>query len=227
MEKSKLLSFHSDPAIKEKYLARVHAHQAADEIIKGTYWESGKGCAVGCTIHSGKHLDYEKELGLPEWLAHLEDGIFENLPNEDAMRWPVEFLEAIPVGVDLEPVKRRFFIWLLTDETDGLINKVEDKKIKQLISVIARLWAIDAVRPLTADEVDEGNKAALDAQFAFETWCVLDFRYAWYLRAALDSWHVRAALDTRFVWSAWSVWNSGHAFVKKSSKKLLDLLRSM
>ena len=50
---------------KNKYIARVKAHAEADEIVKGTYWEYGKGCAVGCTIHSSDHDSYEKELGIP------------------------------------------------------------------------------------------------------------------------------------------------------------------
>jgi hypothetical protein len=41
-----LRAFHGDPAIKATYLARVHAHAAADEIVQGKYWEGGKGCAV-------------------------------------------------------------------------------------------------------------------------------------------------------------------------------------
>lgn len=53
-------SFHNDQKIKTKYLARVRAHQKADEIIKGQYWEDGKGCAVGCTLHSSNHNAYEK-----------------------------------------------------------------------------------------------------------------------------------------------------------------------
>ena len=40
-----MLSFHNDPAIKEKYLARLRDHYAADEIVKGHYWENGTGCA--------------------------------------------------------------------------------------------------------------------------------------------------------------------------------------
>jgi hypothetical protein len=45
-----LIAFHNDQKIKDKYLARVEAHRKADEIIKGKYWENGKGCAVGCTL---------------------------------------------------------------------------------------------------------------------------------------------------------------------------------
>ena len=112
-------AFHNDPAIKEKYLARVKAHREADQLVKGEYWEDGKGCAVGCTIHSGNHKEYEIELGIPEILAHLEDTIFEGLPNELAMTWPERFLKSIPVGADLSKVWPKFAIFLLTDKTQA------------------------------------------------------------------------------------------------------------
>lgn len=41
-----LLSYHGDKAVKAKYLRRVRAHEKADEIVKGTYWQNGKGCAA-------------------------------------------------------------------------------------------------------------------------------------------------------------------------------------
>lgn len=41
-----LIAFHGDPKIKAKYPARLEAHAHADEIVKGIYWENGKGCAV-------------------------------------------------------------------------------------------------------------------------------------------------------------------------------------
>lgn len=36
-----LIAFHGDEAIKAKYLNRIHAHAAADEIVHGYYWENG------------------------------------------------------------------------------------------------------------------------------------------------------------------------------------------
>lgn len=105
-----MLSYHSDPAIKEKYLARVRAHAAADRLVQGTGWANGKGCAVGCTLEAYDHSRYPLELGLPEWLARLEDATFEGLPTELAMSWPERFLAAIPVGVDLEPVRHRLAV---------------------------------------------------------------------------------------------------------------------
>ena len=84
-------AFHSDPALKEQILTQLQAHYDADEIIKGVYWENGKGCAVGCTIHSRHHKNYETKLGIPEVLAYLEDNIFEWLPNDGAKEWPGNF----------------------------------------------------------------------------------------------------------------------------------------
>ena len=99
-------AFHDDQKIKDKYLKRVADHQAADEIIKGDYWtRDGKGCAVGCTIHGSSHAAYETELGIPKWIAHLEDRIFEGLPIARAKQWPKEFLLTITPGQDLEKVK--------------------------------------------------------------------------------------------------------------------------
>ena len=75
-----MLAFHNDSAIKERYVARVKAHIAADEVIQGAYWECGRGCAIGCIIHSSEHIRYEMELGIPRQIAYLQDRIFENLP---------------------------------------------------------------------------------------------------------------------------------------------------
>ena len=112
-----MLTYHNDVKIKEFYINRIEQHSKADEIIQGVYWENGKGCAVGCTIHGDEHCKYEDELGIPQILAILEDKIFENLPNELAKTWPKRFLSAIKVGIDLSKVWPKFAIFLLTDST--------------------------------------------------------------------------------------------------------------
>jgi hypothetical protein len=65
-------SFHNDPAIKAKYIARTEAHRAADNLIRGTGWENGKGCAVGCTLENYDHSQYPIELGIPAWNRRSE-----------------------------------------------------------------------------------------------------------------------------------------------------------
>lgn len=110
-----LLAFHNDPKVRAKYTRRVRLHAAHDEIVKGQYWENGKGCAVGCILHSSDHAAAESELGLPAWLMHLVDDIFEALSNADAKVFPAQFLRAIPTGADLAPVRDQFLAWLMDD----------------------------------------------------------------------------------------------------------------
>jgi hypothetical protein len=123
--------------VKNKYLSRVRAHREADELIKGKYWEHGKGCAVGCTIHSDEHSNYETLLGIPEVLARLEDGIFEALPNGAAMLWPERFLSAIEPGADLSLVWPRFAVWMLVDEKWGVLQFASSKRARKSIQDVA------------------------------------------------------------------------------------------
>ena len=124
-----LRAYHGDPKLKAKVMRQVRTHRRLDQIIQGQYWdaEEKKGCAVGCLLHDpeGGHEQYEPEFGIPELLAHLEDGIFEALPVEVAKDWPVRFLNAIPVGADLSTVWPRYAIWLMTDPTWGMENTTD------------------------------------------------------------------------------------------------------
>ncbi len=150
-----LLSFHNDPAIKDKYVARLKAHAKADEFIKGKYWENGKGCAVGCTIHSSSHNAYETELGIPEWLAQLEDRIFEGLDNGDAKKFAVDFLISIPVGANLEPIKWKFCAFILKENIERVLNLTLDNKLKrEVIEAIQKCLAVheDAIQSGQWDE---------------------------------------------------------------------------
>ena len=95
---SPLVAYHNDPAVKERHVVRMRAHQKADELIHGTHWKDGKGSVVGCTVHSSDYTAYETELGMPVWLAFLEDQIFDGMPKQAAQRFPLRLLEAMPVG---------------------------------------------------------------------------------------------------------------------------------
>ena len=134
---TKLIAFHGQQAIKDKYLARVAAHRAADELIRGTGWDGHKGCAVGCTLEAYDHRAYETELGIPEVLAHLEDAIFERLPLDQAIQWPEKFLTAIKPGSDLSKISAHFMIWLLemelADHTSKESRRVVDLYRRRLV----------------------------------------------------------------------------------------------
>ncbi len=132
-----LVSFHGQQAIKDKYLGRVRAHQAADALVQGYgYWKDGKGC----TIHGSNHAAYETELGIPRALAKIEDGLFESLPVTEARAWLARFLEVIPVGVNLRPVVDQFMLYLLADETDGVIRFAQQEDTKAAIQTVIDLY---------------------------------------------------------------------------------------
>jgi len=135
-----MLAFHNKQEIKDEYLARVRAHAAADEIIKGQYWQGGRGCAVGCTIHSAVHKDYEDLLGIPVRLAYLEDRLFENLPLEKAKLWPELFLSSIEVGADLSLVFSKFIVRVLGDSERGCIIHAKTPGAKAAIETVISLY---------------------------------------------------------------------------------------
>jgi len=149
-----MLSFHSDPAIKEKYLTRVIAHRKADNIIQGTGWVEGRGCAVGCTLENYDPSLYPVELGLPEWLARLEDIIFESLPEKDAVEWPEKFLEAIAVGVNVEMVRPKLAIRRL-DRLIVFQKSLAEKNpsVKEAIEQV--IAALDLTKQLHQTEINE------------------------------------------------------------------------
>ena len=137
-------SFHNNQTVKDKFTTRVKEHQEADEIVQDYgFWEDGKGCAVGCTLEKSNspHGQYPVELGLPEWLAHLEGHIFETLPVDAARQFPLDFLEAIPLGIpesSFSLLRDRFQIfWLKRQKTQIDLKKYGD--VGQLIDTVTEL----------------------------------------------------------------------------------------
>jgi hypothetical protein len=142
-----VIAFHGKQRVKEFYLKRLREHRTADQLRQHfEYWskdgEDGlfRGCALGCTLHSGDYAAYEAELGIPSVLALLEDGIFESLPSARAMAWPEEFLSAIRPGADLKAVWPQFAYWLLVDPEYGLMQFAERSKTKESVQKVGHLY---------------------------------------------------------------------------------------
>jgi hypothetical protein len=225
-----MLSYHSDPAIKARYLARVEGHAAADEIIKGRYWEAGKGCAVGCTVHGASHKDFERTLGIPQMLAWLEDVIFEGLPNRVAKTWPERFLSAIEPGKDLSRVAWQLLHWLLTEGGPG---ERDQPTVRDAVRQCA-----DALLPLVdGGSVDTGTAedAAALAWAAAETAAItapLVVRAPWIAESAARAAESAALSVTNIASSAECAATAISAAIGRSadyvtvSEKLLELLRA-
>ena len=118
---------YSNPNLtKVMFVEEVKHHQAADQYVKRTYWDNvrNRGCAIGCAVESiNRYLktDYKHDnhqaishvLGIPVELLYLQDAIFEGLPDEMSLEWPLRFAEAISVGADTSTVWPHFAAWIL------------------------------------------------------------------------------------------------------------------
>ena len=152
---------------KKETLAQLRAHHEADEIVQGTYWSDGKGCAVGCLTHdsSGGHEKYPKMWGIPEPLAYLEDTLFESLSVENSKEWPTRFMSAIPESADLSRCWDRWQAWCLRD----LVQIAEENA--HVVEVMAVLFerAGNGDEPSEAEwsEVEAANDKPSDAPQGF------------------------------------------------------------
>ena len=164
---------------KEAFVAEIAIHKKLDHFLQGTYQEGDKGCAVGCSIMSinkltkkdiatSSHKSYETYLGIPEWLAYLEDKLFEEMTVARSKEWPLEFIEAINVGSDLDKIKVPFLCFLLEQNVatmTKLLESVEDKKQIKIVEgardcnkqMIAALLSEDK------DKIEEARKVAYAA----------------------------------------------------------------
>ncbi len=122
-------------------MKRVIAHQKADELVKSFTGQEGKGCAVWCTLDKYDHKAYEKEIGIPEWLARVEDCIFEGLPDKRSQKWPEEFLKAIKPGADLSKIEAPFIIFILQSNLKNFDHQ-KYPDIKKAIDTCIHLYEL-------------------------------------------------------------------------------------
>jgi hypothetical protein len=122
-----LLSFHGDPAIKAEYLSRgrmlVPYDKIYDRAIRGT-WDQFSESACE---------PYERELGLPAWLVQLNVSLFWRTYQDDS-GWlaPEGMFAAIPVGVDLTPVRAEFWNYIMQENLSAVESMEVDDGLKTL-----------------------------------------------------------------------------------------------
>jgi hypothetical protein len=187
-----MLAYHNDPAIKAAIIAELERHRAEDRLVKGQYWENGKGCAVGCAIHCGDHARYEGIFGIPRILARLEDCLFEGLPNALAMEWPARFMGAIHVGAELSMVWPRFALWLLKDEVAPRAKTDRARNAVDRVSSLYREWRACEAKPSRA-RWEEARADAADAHAAASAYAITTTAAAYADAAAAAAAHAYAA----------------------------------
>lgn len=181
-------AYKNDKKLKSDFIKEIKWHQDQDKIIQGSYGLGSngdwKGCAVGCSIHSlnrikdkkfttSDHSIYETELGIPEWLARLEDTIFEGLPVEEAKKWPLRFSKAINVGADLEPVKYKFCAYLMKENIDMVLKlDISDELKEQVVKEIRDVLALheEAIKTGEWDGSAAGSAAGSAGSAGLAAW---------------------------------------------------------
>lgn len=250
-----MLSYNNDENLKKLIVYEMRKHQEQDQLVKDTYCleEGGKfkGCAVGCAIDSinialGKrylnsdHKVFEEELGIPEWLAHIQDSLFEALPIGDNSQFAVDFLEAIPVGVNLEPLKWKFCAFLMRKNIERVLtfSKISGEiRDKILITICVALF-------LHEKAIETGSFDYNEAKCSIESIALSDlpglpsliFPPSSSSKSAMNSflstiWSARSSCSSvadaaafSAVWSARSAYDSEAAY-KRYSVELIRLLK--
>lgn len=224
-----MLAYHNDPALKAAAIATMREHREHGRLVKGRYWEDGKGCAIGCMTGGRKHSSYPVKWGIPKRLAHLKEAIFERLPDDLSLAWPERFLDAIPVGVDLSLVWPRFAVWLLTDPEWGSRQFTNDEHGAQN--------AVDTVAALWHRVIDGENEKTLWPMFELASWAATReagraVRASWAARAAMSAaqaarpcWAEEAEAAAALAAAAWAPQASKEKWWTAASDKLTNLLR--
>lgn len=120
-----MLTFHGEPFLRQLRIERAEAHVTCDRLRHGVYHIKGtnRGCSVGCDAmdilgtaigDNNCHAIVADYYGTASWLEQLRDTLYETLPHDRSLHWPIRLAEAIPVGVCLKPVFHQYFAWLLT-----------------------------------------------------------------------------------------------------------------
>jgi len=172
-----MLTYNNDADFKKLIVDEMKRHKELDQFKKGTYSSNDvsifKGCSVGCTIDSinkilGKkylyfsHKDVAETLGIPLWLVLLQDSMFENLPDEKGAEFSVEFLDAIPVGVDIDSIKYKFQLFVLNEYLNIVLNlkNLEKKLQKKVVDAVKNV--INLYNLIIEDIFAEVTRAAGD-----------------------------------------------------------------
>jgi hypothetical protein len=153
-------AFYGNPQLKQDLMDQLQHHYDHDQIEKGLYWSKGKGCYIGCCIHIGfasgyiVHEKMSEFFGLPLKLCYTFDSLFEGMSDDKAMCFPLDSINAIPVGADLKLIEHYMAIWRLSNSTYGVIN-IENVLGAEFLEPVESILAIaDLHRRSLTETVD-------------------------------------------------------------------------
>lgn len=135
-------AYHSNPAVRDAALERLRRHAAEARIAPGPLaWNGAKGSLVGCVLESDDLAQWERTLGLPQWLAVTADGIAATQPSADAtLAFGVDLLSAIRPDADVTSAGSAVIVDVLIDVGD-FIGKLADVPA-EVLQISAQVQAL-------------------------------------------------------------------------------------
>jgi len=131
--------------VKAQMVNEAILHREQDLFIKGSFWDGRKGSSVGCFVKTQDNPNRElsKITGMPEWTHHLQDSIFQGLPNSTRPYWSERFFKAAPVRLSHEDyilkIRNPFFVFILKDLLDTF-DHVKYPDVKKAINRVIKLY---------------------------------------------------------------------------------------
>lgn len=164
-------------AKKAKYLKLAKTHRDADRFIQGKWIDEGKdekgmhrGCFYGCLMQSDNDVltSASQVLGLPEWIVRVSEKIFEGLPKEKAVEFPVKLFEAMPTTINTEQVWKDWNYTILMDKKRGQYKYCgSNKECKKVVKQCADLFKQEEIDESAAESA--ARSAAESARLAAES----------------------------------------------------------
>lgn len=165
------LAFHNDATVKASVAAQVLAHEKADEIAQGVYFEDKgrvQACFIGCVAHNSDVFKFEKMTGFPPLLTHIGEAIFEGLVLDKAKSFPSRVIQAARVGADLSLVPWKFLHWLI----ETTLERQGTPALRDGYKAAVELLAEAATgKPIDESAAAEAKASAWAAWAAWETAC--------------------------------------------------------
>jgi hypothetical protein len=224
---------YSDPIVtKAAFIAALEDHYKQDRIIQGAYWRDGRGCAVGCGVHSvlglrgsrarvtGDHAMLAAALAWPEWLVRLQDGVFEGLPADAAREWPLRLARAVPEGADLSPALGMFLSRSLR-EVALPVAGASAGVVERVAAAWETGWRKDSPAAAEAAAAAAAEAAGAAEEAAWAAWAAARAAEA-AAAAAAEAAGAAAAAAEEAAWAAWAAARAADAAADAAAAAAAD-----
>ncbi|MFB3057361.1 MAG: hypothetical protein ACE1ZQ_09405, partial [Ignavibacteriaceae bacterium] len=138
-------TFNNSKELKSELIEKLKHHQDLDTFLQGQWLTDEKvegngfkGCFYGCTMQTSVDaiLKFSNKYSVDLWFCMLTENIFEGLPVEESKTFPLECIQALPVGLDINKIKSEWNTIVLKDQLKFVEKGSEQEKaINQCIDL--------------------------------------------------------------------------------------------